>query len=174
MREIYNRSITKLWIQAITHYSNWLSMERKSVTKAQLTQRSNFRHAWEDPSLSVVRITCDLFLNGGTVTWVHLLMSQLQNSRCIIHCVIDFGLSCEVNDQKWMCVNVCAFGFDSLVLARLGRNYLFTSAELKGLIHISYRNLQTILFLKLEHTVGDSCLLKWRKCVLWYILLFSC
>ena len=62
-------------------------------------------------------------------------------------------------------MRVRVFGFDSLVLARLGRNYLFTSAELKGLIHISYRNLQTILFLKLEHTVGDSCLLKWRKCV---------
>ena len=49
------------------------------------------------------------------------------------------------------------FGFDSLVLARPGRNYLFTSAELKGQIHISYHDLQTILFLKLEHTVGGSC-----------------
>ena len=48
-----------------------------------------------------------------------------------------------------------AFGFDSLVLARLGRNYLFTSAELKGLIHISYRDLHTILFLKLEDTVRE-------------------
>ena len=65
-------------------------------------------------------------------------------------------------------------GFDSLVLARLGRNYLFTSAELKRLLHISYRDLRTILFLKLEHTVGDSCLLKWRKCAFWYILLFLC
>ena len=63
-------------------------------------------------------------------------------------------------------------GFDSFVLARLGRNYLFT--ELKRLIHISYRDLQTILFLKLEHTVRDSCLMKWRKCVLRYILLFLC
>ena len=62
-------------------------------------------------------------------------------------------------------IHVRVFGFDSLVLARLGRNYLFTSAELKGLIHISYRDFHTILFLKLEHTVGDSCLLKWRKCV---------
>ena len=48
-----------------------------------------------------------------------------------------------------------AFGFDSLVLARLGRNYLFTSAELKDLIHISYRDLDTILFLKLEDTVRE-------------------
>ena len=48
-----------------------------------------------------------------------------------------------------------AFGFDSLVLARLGRTYLFTSAELKGLIHISYRDLHTILFLKLEDTVRE-------------------
>ena len=63
-------------------------------------------------------------------------------------------------------MRVRVIGFDSLVLARLGRNYLFTSAELKGLIHISYRDLHTILFLKLERTVGDSCLLKWRKCVL--------
>ena len=50
-------------------------------------------------------------------------------------------------------MRVRVIGFDSLVLARLGRNYLFTSAELKGLIHISYRDLHTILFLKLEHTV---------------------
>ena len=48
-----------------------------------------------------------------------------------------------------------AYGFDSLVLARLGRNYLFTSAELKDLIHISYRDLDTILFLKLEDTVRE-------------------
>ena len=66
------------------------------------------------------------------------------------------------------------FGFDSLVLARLGRNYMFTSAELRDLIHISYRDLQTVLFLKPEHTEGDSCLLKWGKCVLRYILLFLC
>ena len=62
-------------------------------------------------------------------------------------------------------MHVRVIGFDSLVLARLGRNYLFTSAELKGLIHISYRDSHTILFLKLEQTGGDSCLLKWRKCV---------
>ena len=48
-----------------------------------------------------------------------------------------------------------AYGFDSLVLARLGRDYLFTSAELKDLIHISYRDLDTILFLKLEDTVRE-------------------
>ena len=47
-----------------------------------------------------------------------------------------------------------ASGFDSLVLARLGRNYLFTRAELKDLIHI-YRDLDTILFLKLEDTVRE-------------------
>ena len=62
-------------------------------------------------------------------------------------------------------MRVRVIGFDSLVLARLGRNYLFTSAELKRLLHISYRDLRRILFLKLEHTVGDNCLLKWRKCV---------
>ena len=59
-------------------------------------------------------------------------------------------------------IHVRVFGFDSLVLARLGGNY---SAELNRPIHISYRDLQTILFLNFEHTVGDSCLLKWRKCV---------
>ena len=47
-------------------------------------------------------------------------------------------------------MRVRVIGFDSLVLARLGRNYLFTSAELKRLLHISYRDLQTILFLKLS------------------------
>ena len=71
-------------------------------------------------------------------------------------------------------MHVRVFGFDNLVLTRLGRNYMFTSAELKDLIHISYRDLQTVLFLKLEHTEGDSCLLKWGKCVLRYILLFLC
>ena len=60
-------------------------------------------------------------------------------------------------------IHVRVFGFDSLVLARL-----------KGLIHISHHDLQSILFLKLEHTVGDSRLLKWRTCVLRYILLFLC
>ena len=55
-------------------------------------------------------------------------------------------------------MHVRVVGFDSFVLARLGRNYLFTSAELKRLIHISYRDLQTILFLKLE---------QWETIVCW-------
>ena len=67
-------------------------------------------------------------------------------------------------------IHVRVFGFDSLILARLGRNYKCRTEP----IHISYRDLQTILSLKLEHTVGDSCLLKWRKCVFLYILLFLC
>ena len=59
-------------------------------------------------------------------------------------------LMVEASDKKVKIhsglIHVRVFGFDSLVLARPGRNNLFTSAELKGLIRISYHDLQTILF----------------------------
>ena len=56
---------------------------------------------------------------------IHLSIGQsrLQTSCCIIRCIIDSGLSCEVDDKKYKCVNMyqlVATVYRVLVSRRIG------------------------------------------------------